>query len=87
MPRATNEPQRLAQRLFNARLRAKRAGQPLVVLELNRQLSVLNFKGVRPEVRGPMIAHCGRWHEVSTSLPMLMPCCGTVMLVWDQHFQ
>ena len=38
-------------------------------------------KGIHSEVSGPMIAHCGQWHAVATTLPMVMPCCGAVVLV------
>mgnify|MGYP003394361587 FL=1 len=40
-------------------------------------LAELPIGGVLPDIPGPLIAHCGGWHAVTT-LPLTLPCCGTV---------
>ena len=74
-------------RLCNVRAKAKRNGQWEIVKQLSKQIAEFSHNGVRPEVSGPMVGHCGEWHKVQLPLPMMVPCCGSMMLEENECFQ
>ena len=83
MQHVVADPKREQRQLLMRRLSAIRTGNSRLTALLNKQLAELSCIGVHPEVEGSMIGHCGRWHKVPSTLPMVTECCGRVLLAKD----
>lgn len=55
------------------------------LLQAHRATVAASLVHARPEAppipTGPLMGCCGQWHPI-THLPMVMPCCGRIRLVW-----
>ena len=77
-------PKQQAHRLQGRMYRARKAGRLQLVQQLEKELNQINYTGIRPEIAGSMIGHCGQWHCVQRELPTTVPCCGVLLLMYCQ---